>query len=377
MDPHLKVSRAVTKLAHSKPFWGSLAMTCGHQLTKDLPTAATDGKRVYWNPEFIDPLTEEETRGLLAHELSHIIFMHCMKHGKPYDDDKKMCNVAMDIVINQILLDDGFKLPEGGIEPEERFRGMTWKQVFNIIKDEPEYQEMAKELTLEDVLENSDLSEEEKAEIKQKVIRAAEEAKARGVGNLPGGIDGLIDEIRETKVDWRAYLISLFQNKYPEDYTFRRPNKKLMEATGIYMPSMEGVAVGAIGIAVDTSGSVSQSEMVDYLTEINEITREFQPETVYLFYCDYECAKVEEYHMGEEIDVLKTRGGGGTSFVPVFDHIEKEGIQIDQLIYFSDMEVHDNCFPNSAPAYDVLWLSTRKDYPVPFGDVVRIHNDQH
>ena len=409
MKPDLKVSRAVTKAAFSHPFWGSLMLSLGHQKREDIPTACTDGKRIYWSPKFIDELTEDQTLGLMAHEICHVIFQHCEPHGAPYDEDPKLCNIAMDYVINNTIMQDGFKLPEGGvIDTRREFVGMAWKQVFKILKDvkdkheeseegkEPDYEkgeapnngmskerqkELGKEVSemtqnpnIMDVIENSDLTEEEKQELKQKVVKAAQDAKAAGVGNLPGDLEGLIEEIRTSKVDWREYLISTLQNKYPEDYTFKRPNKKLMEATGIYLPSMEGVQVGNLAIGLDTSGSVSQDEMVDYLGEINQICREFSPERIYLFYCDYSMAKEEIYEQGEDIDILKTRGGGGTSFVPVFDHIERQGIQIDQLIYFSDMEVWEDCFPRNPPGYDVLWLSTRSDYDVPFGTLIKINS---
>lgn len=409
MKPALKVSRAVTKAAFSYPFWGSLMLSLGHLSKDDIPTACTDGRKIYWSPKFIDTLTEPQTLGLMAHEISHVIFQHCEKHGAPFDDDPRLCNIAMDYVINNILKDEGFELPEGGIYDSNReFVGMSWKQVFHILKDvkdkhqdvengnQPNYkegaasnngmsqerqEELGKEVSdmcsnpdIMDVIDGMPLSDDEKNDLKQKVIKAAQDAKNAGIGNLPGDIEDLIDEIRTSKVNWKEYLITEFANRYPEDYTFKRPNKKLMEATGIYMPSMEGMQVGNIAIGLDTSGSVSHDEIVDYLSEINMITREFTPEKIYLFYCDYSMAKEEVYENGEEIDTLKTRGGGGTSFVPVFEHIEENNIEIDQLIYFSDMEVWEDCFPKNPPGYSVLWLSTRDKYDVPFGTLIQINN---
>ena len=259
MDARRKVSRSVTKAAFQYPFWGSLMLSLGHSERNDMPTACTDGKHIYWNAEFVDGLTEPQTLGLMCHEIGHVIFQHCEKHGEPYDSEPKLCNIAMDIVINQILLDDGLELPEGGIEPEHRFRGMTWKKVFSIIKDEEKYQEMSKELSLEDVLTNPDLTDEERQEIQERVIQAAEAAKA--AGKLPGALEGLIKDIRTSKVDWRAYLRDMLKNRFPDDYTFTRPNKKFLGAYDLYLPTMEGSQVGSIGVRLDTSGSVSKDEM--------------------------------------------------------------------------------------------------------------------
>lgn len=371
MDSNRKVSRAVTKMCQQKPFWGSLMLAIGHQKA-EVPTACTDGKKIYWGDEFIKELTEPQTRGLMAHELCHVIFHHCQKHGEPFDSNHKLCNIAMDIVINGTLLDDGFELPEGGIVPEPRFKDMTWKQVYNIIKDEQEYQDMAKEWTLDDVMQNPDLSDAEKAEIQQKVLAAAEQAKARGVGKLPGSIEELIDEIRENKVDWKEYLWDTFQSKFPEDYTFKKPNRKLLSETGIYMPSMEGMRPGNIAVHIDTSGSVSSCELTDFLAELNEISETYKPERIYLFYTDYDVGQVEIYEEGEEITELNVVGRGGTSFVPTFDYIKENEIVVDQMLVFSDMEVWEDCFPQEHPDFPCLFLSTRDDYDVPFGDILVI-----
>ena len=364
-----------------------------------MPTAYTNGRTIGWNGEFIDGISEAGTRFVMAHEVSHIIFEHCQPWpGK----DPKLCNIAMDYVINLMLRDDGFEVLEDALI-DECFRGMNWQKVYAILEDcrhkddekqdggQPDYnsgaasdaglsQEKQEELgkktnemmenpDIMDVIENSDLTEEEKADMKQKVIQAAQAAKSSGVGNLPGAIEDLIKEIRTSKVDWKAYLRETMLSNYPDDYTMRRPNKKFMDY-GLYMPTMEGYEVGTIAVGLDTSGSVSHDEMVDFLAELNEITVEFNPSRVLLMYTDWDVAKVEEYGPGEEIDTLNTRGGGGTSFVPVFDYLKKEGIVPDQLIYFSDMEVHDGCFPEEAPDYPCLFVSTRENYPVPFGECV-------
>ena len=367
MDSQRKVSRAVTKLAQTKPFWGSLMLSIGHSKNDSIPTAATDGLNIWWNDEFIQEQSEAQTRGLMCHELMHIILHHCMHHGEPYDSNPKMCNIAMDYVINNTLMEDGFELPEGGIiDKDGKFKGMTWKQVYNLIKDDPEHQDMCKELTLEDVMKNPNLSDAEKAEIQQKVVAAAQAAKNSGVGKLPGELEELINEIRNPKVDWKEYLWETFKCRYPEDYTFNRPNRKVLNTYDIYLPTMEGVQAGNIAVHIDTSGSVSSDELTDFLAELNELSVEFKPACIYIFYTDYAVANVEVFEQGDDITELNIKGRGGTSFVPTFEYIEEHDIAVDQMLVFSDMEVWDGCFPAEEPDYPVLFLSTRDDYDVPF-----------
>ena len=428
MRPELKVSRGVTKLAFSHPFFGSLLLSCGHKRDDTMPTMYTQGTYVGWNGNFVDTLTEDHTRTILAHEVLHIVFGHCQPWpGK----DPKMCNISMDYVINAILNDDGMSFPEGCLY-DPMFAGMTWQKVYDILADiyekkqqkdgnltgdwdnpnddgsipvtndgkgngkpmkeqegngsgaaeraeidEEKQQELGDMLEnqmfnpdLSDVIENSDMTEEQKEIVKQKVLQAAQAHKSAGCGNLASAIEDLIDEIRTSKVDWVEYLHETMLSNYPEDYTFRRPNKKFMGAYDMYMPTMEGVQVGNIGVHVDFSGSVSMDERIEFLSEINEISVMFNPEKIYIFYTDCEVHKVEVFESGDEVTALDGVGGGGTSFTPTFDYIEKEGIELDQLLVFSDMEVWEACFPKEEPDYPTLFISTRKHYDVPFGECI-------
>lgn len=373
MDSQLKVSRAVTKAAFAKPFYGSLMLTLDVHQDDNIDTACTDGRFIKWNDAFIQEQTEPKTLGLMAHEVMHVALQHCQDWSPK---DPKMCNIAMDIVINRTLIDDGFELPDCVIQPEPRFTGMTWQQVYNIIKDEEKYQDMAKDPDFGDLINNSDLSDAEKEELKQeieqKVIQAAEAQKASGIGDLPAGIEDLIKEIRQSKIDWKSLLRADLQCNFPDDFSFNKPNKKFLGTYGIYMPTMVGHKIRNLGVGLDTSGSMTTEDHIRQLSEINAICLELQPENVYLFYTDCDVAKVEDYGPGEVIDVLKTRGGGGTSFVPVFDYIEKTGLDVDQLIYMSDMDVWEDCFPTTPPEYPVVWLSTRSDYSVPFGNLIHV-----
>ena len=400
MDSKLKVSRAVTKTAFDKPFWGSLMLSLGHQQSNAIPTAATNGKTIMWNAEFVEGLTEPQTVGLMCHEICHVVFGHCVPHpGK----DPKLCNIAMDYVINNILMEDGIELPENGVfDTEREFVGMTWQQVYAILEDvkdihegergsgaaadsgmsEERQQELGQQISdmlkdpdIMDIIENSDLSEEDKEDIKRKLVQAAQAQKASGLGGLPGEMEGLIDEIRTTKVHWGDLLEMKLANKFPEDYTMKRPNRKFLDAYDIYMPTMEGRQTGTIAVGVDSSGSMSEEDLIDCLSELNEISIRFKPERILVLYTDCAVARVDVYEYGEEIDCLKPRGYGGTSFIPVFDYIREEEIHIDQMIYFSDMEVSDCCFPEEHPDYDVVWVSTRQKYDVPFGTFVKLNKE--
>ena len=367
MDSALKVSRQVTQAAFKKPFWGSMLLSLDVKGNDNVNTMATDGKHVWWNDAFTQTLDEEECLGVLCHEVAHVMWDHCQEfEGK----DPKKVNYAQDYVINGMLIEDGFKLPQGVLH-DPKYNNWTWQQVYADIPDPPEDYEG-------DVKPNPDMSDAEKEElreeIKRKVIQAAEAQKNSGIGSLPAGIEGLIKEIRQSKIDWKSYIMNHIRSNFPDDYTMNKPNKKFLGTYGIYMPTMYSETVNTLAIGVDSSGSMMDNDHIKILSELNAISQVIKPQKVLIFFTDCEVAKVEEYNYGEEITELGLRGGGGTSFVPVFDYIKENNILVDQMLYMSDMEVWDDCFPKEAPDYPVLWISTRDDYNVPFGDLVIVRD---
>ena len=112
MDAQMKVSRAITRLVVKHPFFGSLALSLRVEADTDVSTMCTDGKFIKWNPEFVDTMDQEETVGVMAHEVCHVTFKHMLRRG---ERDADRWNVACDYAINEILIESGFTLPEGGI----------------------------------------------------------------------------------------------------------------------------------------------------------------------------------------------------------------------------------------------------------------------
>ena len=374
MDSSLKVSRQVTQAAFKKPFWGSMMLSLDVTENNNINTMATDGKHIFWNDAFTQKLSEEECLGVLCHEVCHVMYDHCQDFAPK---DPRKVNIAQDYVINAMLiLDESLKLPKD-ICFDQKYHNWTWQQVYADKEANDDWPDLPEDgFGPGDIINDPNMGEAEKGElreeIKRKVIQAAEAQKNSGVGDLPAGIEGLIKEIRESKVDWKAMIRANVKSNFPDDYTMNKPNKKFLQTYGIYMPTMYSETVNAIGIGVDTSGSMCDADYIKILSELNALCQEIKPLKIYVFYTDCEVAKVEVFEVGDDITQLETEGGGGTSFVPVFDYIEKTGLEIDQLIYMSDMEVYDGCFPEFAPTYPVLWLSTRDEYPVPFGDLVRV-----
>ena len=107
-----KVTKARTWLAVHKVFYGALLLGIEPDYTRRIATAATDGEKMYFNPEFVLGLSEDELRGVCAHEAMHCMLVHHLRrHGR----DSGLWNEACDYKINQHLVADGFVLPEDGL----------------------------------------------------------------------------------------------------------------------------------------------------------------------------------------------------------------------------------------------------------------------
>ena len=182
MDAQLKISRCITKLLLSHPFWGSIALGTQFIKSDTTKTMATNGKWVKWGPDFVDSMTEAETLGVIAHELCHIVLKHHLRRG---DRSPKRWNYACDYVINPILKKDGFQLPEGGLF-DDQFINLTSERAYDMIP-EPEGEDLWGEVTDDDI--DPEAMSEWEAEIDQRIMVAANQAKS--CGKLPHFIEGI------------------------------------------------------------------------------------------------------------------------------------------------------------------------------------------
>lgn len=104
------------KMLVKYPFFGSVVASIDYKENMGIPTAGTDGKTIYYNPEYLEGLGRDEQTFIFAHEVCHIAFNHILRsEGK----DPELWNIATDGVINQFLKKDGLKLAPGGVDMEE------------------------------------------------------------------------------------------------------------------------------------------------------------------------------------------------------------------------------------------------------------------
>ena len=379
MDAETKIARAKTRLVLDHPFWGSLVLgTAFHK--DDIPTMCTNGQWIKWSADFVDKCSDKNVVFTVAHEISHIFLKHCdpIKEidGKPVNAEVQ--NMAMDYVINPILIDGNVgEMPEGGLY-DPKYHGWSWLKVYRELmqmdeSERPQPQPWGGNVgSPEDdngnEMQGSEL-EQFNATIDQRVFLAA--TGAQSAGKLPSAIAELVERMRRSKVDWRDVFNRFIGGDQPDDYTFRKPNKKVWYSQGIYTPSIDKIGVGDVVVAVDTSGSVSTAELQQFLGELNNITDDHKPRSVTVITCDADIKSVVRYEQGDIIDTIECNGRGGTRVEPVFKYIRENDLPVDNMVYLTDMGIWD--FPDNTPDYPVLWVSTDPQCnDAPFGETTRI-----
>jgi len=393
----LRIQKARTALLLDHPFFGSLLFRLKGRECRSIPTMATDGVSLYYNPEFIDELNSATLAGVLAHEVMHPALQH---HVRRSGRNPRRWNEACDYAINPLLVDAGLSLPEG-VLVDNRFREMSAEQIYNQLENETERRSGDKDGANSSTgcgaghaapaeSESADESDGPSAPVTEggigQVLDAPlpdeetpgieEQARewsiavnqavmlAKQAGKAPTGIGRTLEGATEASVDWREMLRQLWSETTPTDYSWMRPNRRHIWA-GLYLPGVIRDGVGEIAIAVDCSGSVNARQLRLFEAEVRSILEGQRPQRVYVLYFDAMVQKVETFEAGQRVG-LNPVGGGGTEFGPCFDWLDEHRVTPQTLVFLTDLW---GTFPSSAPSYPVLWASTGRRQ-APFGAVI-------
>jgi predicted metal-dependent peptidase len=391
----LRIQKARTALVLDHPFFGSLLFRLKGRESRSVKTMATDGVSLYWNPEFVETLNAATLAGTLAHEVMHPALHH---HVRRSGRDPKLWNQACDYAINPLLIDAGLSLPDG-ILLDDRFRGMSAEQIYNLLEtesepeqgpgneeetkgtgvegpsNEPSPQSDSEEPSAPETgggigqVLDAPLPDDETPTVEEQAREwnvAVNQAMtvAQQAGKAPAGLDRTLEGAAEATVNWRELLRRLWSETTPSDYSWMRPNRRHLWA-GLYLPGVIREGIGEVAIAVDCSGSVSARQLRLFEAEARSILEGQRPERVYVLYFDAAVHKVDTYEAGQPID-LNPVGGGGTEFGSCFEWLDERGIRPQSLVFLTDLY---GSFPESAPSYPVLWASTG-GREAPFGEVI-------
>lgn len=358
-----RISQAKVQLLLHNPFFAVLALKLDHVIDVNVQTAQTDGKCIKYNPKYVENMSDDVLISLIAHEIMHCTLLHFnRRNGK----NLQKFNSAGDYALNLLLKDSKFTIPSNWLI-DEKYRGMSTEQIYNLLPDENENENPYGVGGVED--EKTKTEEEKQSteqEMKKNIIQAAFVAKQQG--NLPAYIQRIIEEILEPKVDWKVQLAEYLTSINKDDYSWKKINTRYLNS-GFILPSLYNENLGEIILAVDTSGSIDQKTLNIFASEMQEILNTFNKGFTIL-YCDDAVTGLVEVEPDDNLKLQAPKGRGGTSFYPVWDYIKKHNLNTECVVYLTDLIC--NNFGNE-PEYPVIWAQYGKyTNKVPFGNIINI-----
>lgn len=391
------LSKAKVRLMLKKDcaFFATLILqTPVYWLTADeVPTAATDGKNLFFNPEFFLDLAPEERIFLVLHEVMHNVYNHGIRLGFR---DHKTWNEAGDYVINDELIQRGFKMPAKGLHNVD-YRDMSADEVYeDLISKKDKGQQNPPtpwpDLQLPPDGDNQDpnnsqgnqpqtglggveqpSAQEVEDHNKNLLTQAVQASQMHGdkAGTIPGSLERLLDKMLKPKLPWTKILARFLFSLNKDDYSWRKPNRRYI-SQGIILPSLYSEGVGRIDFAIDTSGSVSEDDFNRFISEIGYVFKQYKPEEVGVMQFDHILQSNDKVCNVQDFMKLKFKGGGGTQIEPVLEEFSKN--KAKALIILTDGHLYHGA--ELDPNKPVVWCVYNNPRFIPnFGTVVHFDKD--
>lgn len=364
VEDRIIVARVGLLLRH--PWFGNMAtrlrIVCGDDWC---PTAAVDGRNLYFNTQFFNAMSNKEIEFVIAHEILHCVFGHLERRG---DRDPMIFNIAADYIVNNLLVRDKIGTKPKLVDCFQDFKYNDWtsEEVYDDIyqqakKNGEEFLKQLGEMLDEHVDWEADGEGEEgdqkqkkgqgdgkgkrptytkeemqkiKDEIKENMITAAQSS---GAGNMPKEVERMIKELTEPKMNWREILQQQIQSTIRNDFTFQRPSRKGWH-TGAILPGMNFDETIDICIALDMSGSIGDAQAKDFLGEVKGIMDQYRDYNIKIWCFDTNVYNEQDFSAdgGEDLTDYKIIGGGGTDFMVNWHYMKEHDIQPKKFIMFTD-----------------------------------------
>lgn len=338
-----------------------------------LETMATDMKNIYYNPEFAENTSVSKLQFIIAHETMHTALEHGYRLG---EHDPETWNQACDFAVNDILKDSNIEIPEDALY-DPKYHDMNAEQIYDLIMEEQPPQDDGDgsgdgsgngdgegksqggggdQNDLEKPGSGGDAAQEasDKQRMQQQVAAAAN--MARLAGDLPAGLERLVDQLLNPQVPWVDMLREYMMKVTQADESWNRRNRRFRD---VYLPARHSEQMGEIVIIGDTSGSITNEELMKYVSEAAAIAEDCKPEKVHLLWADTKVAAEQTFEYGEQI-VPEPAGYGGTDMrVPLK---RAEDFEPECVVLFTDGYTP---WPDEEPPYPlIVCCTTEQESPV-------------
>jgi predicted metal-dependent peptidase len=371
------------------------------------PTAAVDGRNLYFNTQFFNKMNNKEIEFVIAHEILHCVFDHL---GRREGRDPKLYNIAADYIVNNLLVRDRIGEKPSFIDCFQDFKYDTWtsEEVYDDIYEQAKQngQDFLDQLgeMLDEHLDGlgdsadgeGDAGEEQdskgnkvskkkpkfskeemrkiKDEVKESMLSAAQ---AAGAGNTPAEVQRMIKELTEPKMNWREIIRQQIQSTIKHDFTFSRPSRKGWH-TGAILPGMNFDDEIDICVGLDMSGSIGDDQAKDFLSEVKGIMEEFKSYNIKLWCFDTKVYNEQDFSAdgGQDLLDYEIIGGGGTDFDVNWSYMKENDIQPKKFIMFTDGYPWSSWGdPDYCETVFIIHGHRDKDLEAPFG--ITAHYEQN
>lgn len=354
-------------------------------------TAATDGKNLFFNPDFFLGLTPDERIFLLLHEVLHNVYNHGTRCGFR---DHQTWNEAGDYVINDQLIQRGFTMPKEGLH-DLTYRDMSADEIYEQLMDRknkgggntptpwPDLKPPAASSgsgTDPNSGSNPGMggipqpSAEEVEEHNKNLLTQATQASQMGgdkAGTIPGSLERELDNMLHPKLPWNVILAKYLFSLNKNDYSWRKPNRRFI-SQGIIMPSLHSEGVGKIDFAIDTSGSVSKDDFNRFISEIGYVFKTFNPKEIGIMQFDSVLQSNDKVCSIQDFMKLEFKGGGGTQIQPVLEEYKKNDAKA--LIILTDGYLYHGA--ELDPKKPVVWcIYDNPRFTPNFGTAIHFDKD--
>lgn len=364
------------------PFFGNIATRMRViDASEWCSTAATDFYNLYYNRDFFASMTPRQIEFVIAHEVLHVVFDHFTRKEHR---NHKLWNIASDYCVNGALIREGIgEAPEVNFFYDKKYDEWTAEQVYNDLVNNVS-EEMLAQMgqMLDEHLDDSGdggsedgkgdgrpkLSEEEKRKMREDIRSAIIEAATASAGSLPGCIDRLVKELTESKINWRDLLTQQIQSTVKADFTFNRPNRK-SHSCGAILPGSNVLDTIDVCVAIDTSGSISDAQIADFLGEIKGIMSTYQDFQLKVWCFDTEVHAVKSFdqYNADEIEEYKAEGGGGTTFTANWDFMKENDITPKLFVMITDGWCDSNGWGDDSYCDTIFIIHSNPGAVPPFG----------
>jgi predicted metal-dependent peptidase len=350
-----KLTTARIGLLLKAPFFGNLA-TRLQLINADAwcATAATDGRKFYYNTDFVNKLTAKELEFLFGHEVLHNVYDHMGRNG---DRDHQLFNCAADFCVNSDLIEQRIGDKINPCLYDVKYKGWSAEEVYDDLYKNAEKIDISSliDQMIDEHLDGDGegdgegdgdkdgkgrpkLSKEERQAIKDEIREALmQAAQATGAGNLPSGVKRLIKDLTQPVVNWRELLEQQIQSTIKNDFTWLRPSRRSWHLDAV-MPGMVPGEQIDVCIAIDTSGSIGHDDIKAFMAEIKGIMEAYDEYKIQVWSFDTEIYNHRTYSSDSLDDILsyEPMGGGGTDFMANWEYMKENNIEPKKFIMFTD-----------------------------------------